>query len=325
MKYLGFINKRRYPHSLGIFLTRKCNFNCIYCSVEKGPDPEDKLTLNELENLIRQAKSFNIQSISIAGEGEPFLDDNLLPFLDIIEKNNLRCCVFTNGSLIDQSIAENLLKKRVVIGYKLNSFSKEIQDIMAGKKNCHKWVEYAYKEKRTTQIKQIPLGLKILLDKGFASESLLFIETVIAKPNLSCIPLIANFCKSHGIYFYVETLIVSNKAADNYDILKIDKVEEAKLYRELCSISGVKFRIANHTRCIFETSPFVDINGNIRFCFGLPADIGNIRDFSLEQLHVKEQKLRKSMGLKSTPFYLPSGLFRECAVRKYVNSSYNKQ
>ena len=319
------LNTRKYPFALGIFLTRKCNFNCIYCCTEKGPDPEDKLTFKELEDLICQAKSFNIKLISIAGEGEPFLDDNLFPFLDVIEKYHLHCQIFTNGSLINKSIAEDLLKRRVSLIFKLNSFNEEIQDTLAGKKNCHRWVEYVYNENRIPKTRRIPLELKNLLEAGFASKSQLQIQTVTTKLNLNCIPLIAKFCKSQDIGLWVESLVVSNKAADNYKILKINKEEEVKLYRELCSILGVRFRLSQHTRCIFETSPFIDISGNIRFCCSLPADIGNIRDSSLEQLHLKEQKLRKSLGLRSKLFSRPGGLFRKCAVRKYVFKSYCTQ
>lgn len=322
---LADLNARRHPFALGIFLTRRCNFNCIYCAAERGSDPEDKLTLKELDDLIRQAKSLNIKLVSITGEGEPFLDDNLFPFLDVMEKYHLHCQIFTNGSLINKSIAEDLLKRRVSLFFKLNSFNEEIQDTLAGKKNCHQWVEYTYNENGIPKTRRIPLGLRNLLEVGFTSRSLLHIETVITKLNLNCIPLTAKFCKSQDIDFYIERLTVLNRAADNYKILRINKDEEAKLYRELSSILGVKFRLSQHTRCIFETSPFIDISGNIRFCFTLPANIGNIRDLPLEQLHLKEQRLRKSLGLRSKLFSQPGDLFRKCAVRKYVFKSYCTQ
>lgn len=163
------------------------------------------------------------------------------------------------------------------------------------------------------------------METGFTSKSLLQVETVITKLNLNWIPLIAKFCKSQDIGLWVESLVVSNKAADNYKILKINKEQAVKLYRELSSILGVRFRLSQYTRCIFETSPFIDISGTIRFCCSLPADIGNIRDSSLEQLHLREQKLRKSLGLGSKMFSRPGGLLRKCAVRKYVFKPYCTQ
>ncbi len=318
-------NIRRHPFALGIFLTRKCNFSCIYCCVDKGPDPEDKLTLTELEHLVRQASALNIKVVSIAGEGEPLFDDNLFPFLDLIERYGLRCKVFTNGSLINRSIAEDLLKRRVSLIFKLNSFNEEIQDTLAGKKNCHQWVEHVYNENGIPKKRRIPSGLKDLLEVGFASKSRLQVETVITRLNLDCIPLIARFCRSQGIGAYIESLIALNKAAENYQALRINKEEEAKLYRELCSILGERFRLSQKARCMFETSPFIDISGNIRFCFALPVDIGNIRDLPLEQLHLKEQELRKSLGLRRKLSSWRGSFFRDCASREYILKSHYTQ
>ncbi len=173
--------------------------------------------------------------------------------------------------------------------------------------------------------RRLTSGLTDLLEVGFVSKSLLQVETVITKLNLDCIPLIARFCKSQDIGVYIESLIASNRAAENYQTLKINKKEEAKLYRELCSILGVRFRLSQNIRCIFETSPFIDIRGNIRFCFALPTDIGNIRDLPLEQLHLKEQKLRKSLGLRRKLFSWRGCFFRECASREHVFKSHYTQ
>lgn len=313
-------------NSLGIFLTRKCNFRCIYCCTDIGEDPTDKMTFNEIKGALLQAKASGIKCITVPGEGEPFLDENLFPLIDLVSMLGLKMKVYTNGTLIDKKKADYLFKKRVAIVYKLHSLDKSVYDLLIGISDTAGWKDYHDPAGKKNKPFKIPQGLKYLLEAGYAeesstlfSESLLQIQSVITKKNIKCMPHVASFCKSLGLDFMVETLIMKNMAKENAGDLEITDDEEMKVYSDLGRILGWKFMLQQKKRCCYETNPFLDISGNIRHCFSLPADVGNIRDEPLRELHQKELSVRNEKGMISKAFSFKHKGFRYCASRKVIN------
>ncbi len=313
-------------NALGIFLTRKCNFRCTYCCTETGIDPPDKMTFNELKNVSLQAISLGAGTLVIPGEGEPFLDKNLLPFIDFASENGLGVTVFTNGSIIDKKTADHLFKKRVTIVFKLHSLEESVYDTLAGKNEVVKWNDFSFASHK--KVTRIPSGLKYLLQAGYggrnlpqSSRAFLCIETVVLRQNIKHIPDIARFCKELGIGCKVETLIKVNRADQNASKLAVAEEKELELYYKLRKILGWKFALTQKRRCGFETDPFLDISGNIRHCFSIAANIGNIRDMTLYELHKKEQRVRKKAGMMNKRYALNHRGFLFCASRKIINNA----
>ncbi len=314
--------------SIGIFLTRRCNFRCVYCCTETGADPSDKMTFEELKETILQAKALGTREIVIPGEGEPFLDENLFPLIDFAVINGLKVKVFTNGALIDRYAAETLFQKKVNIIFKLHSLDRKIYDCLAGKSNATNWTDF-HNRNNVNKIKSIPSGLKYLLETGYGnlssplfSETLLQIETVVVEKNLKCVPIIAQLCKDLGVDCMVETLIKSVVADNHTSELGVSSEEELKLFNVLKDIMGLRFMLRQKVRCRFETNPFIDLSGNIRYCFCLPADMGNIRDTPLAVLHNKELSFRKSIGMISKRIDIHRRGFRHCASRKALSGCF---
>ncbi len=311
-------------YSLGIFLTRKCNFSCIYCCSETGADPSDKMTLEEIKDTILQAKGLGAREIVIPGEGEPVLDKNLFPIIDFASKNSLNVTVFTNGSLIDRELAYRFYKHKVSIVFKLHALDKVNFDLLAGKENATAWADYMICAGSETG-RNIPKGLINLMDAGYSKtpkrpffKPLLEIETVVVKQNLKHVPEVAFFCREIGVDCMVETLIRTNNAAVKTSSLCVTAEEENRLYQKLCSILGWRFRFRQKVRCRFETNPFLDVSGNIRHCFSLPCEAGNIRDFSLAELHGREMNIRKKREMLNKKISFDCHGFRVCASRKSI-------
>ncbi|MCK4826038.1 radical SAM protein, partial [bacterium] len=279
--------------------------------------------LDELKHALLQARALGAKWIVIPGEGEPFLDENLFPLIEFASHNGLKVKIFTNGSLIDDRAATYLFRKKVSVVFKLHSLDKSAYDFLAGR-NTTDWVDYCV-GKLKDKSKKIPRGLKCLLEAGYSKiptlpyeESLLQLQTIVVRPNLKAVPDIARFSRDLGIGFFVETLIRTKVVEQNTPMLVATVEEEMKVFRELSRILGWKFRLRQKVRCRFETNPFLDVSGNIRHCFGLAADIGNIRDTSLAELHEKEHKARKKMGMISKPWSWNHKGFRCCAVRRFL-------
>ncbi len=311
--------------SIGIFLTRRCSFRCPYCCVETGADPPDKMTLEELQSVVRQAKALGARWVVIPGEGEPLLDDNLFPLVDFAQSLGLSTKVYTNGSLLDANRAARLFESRVSVVFKLHAFDKDRYDALAGIRSDYvPWEEY---KGAGAAVVKIPRGLRLLLEAGYnraqrirSGESLLQIESVVVRQNLAALPDIARWCKAQRIDFMVETLLPT-RADGQTTSLFVTLEEERAVFKELRRILGWKFGCSQRIRCRFETNPFIDLSGNLRHCFGLACHIGNVREKSLADLHERELALRNQIGLLSWPIAIGRSGFRRCASRRFASGS----
>jgi MoaA/NifB/PqqE/SkfB family radical SAM enzyme len=97
------------PGFLVISPAKACNLRCPDCYAASGANPE-KLSAEEFRRIVKEAKElWGVRFFVISG-GEPFLwRDGETRFLDIVEEN-LDCLfmVYTNGTLIDDSVANRL-------------------------------------------------------------------------------------------------------------------------------------------------------------------------------------------------------------------------
>lgn len=115
-------------NSIYVFMTRKCNMKCSFCSMHAGPhiDISSELELNELVGFIKKIKAHEIGRIVISG-GEPLLSEKMYPFIDFIS-NDMReteIILQTNGTLITQEFCEKV-KGKV---HRINISIESIYDI----------------------------------------------------------------------------------------------------------------------------------------------------------------------------------------------------
>lgn len=308
---------------LGIFLTRHCNFQCLYCCVHTGLDLPEKLTRQELRGLVAQAKKMGARTVLIAGEGEPLLDEEFFPLLEYVCAQKMTCRLATNMSLIDESAAKRLFKFRVQVIGKLNSLVPATQDFLAGRQQAHLWMSQELDGESVV----LPAGLVYLLRAGYAKfpirHKMLILQSVITRYNQDDIRALALFCRRHTIGIDIERLLPSRDLA-RFQELRVSRIEEEALYRVIAGIMGWRYRICSRIRCAFETNPFVDSCGNIQFCFGEERSVGNIRDTPLAELHRLQMRLKNSLGAPSAFLRYRSG-FRMCRTRRLLeNAGYRR-
>jgi MoaA/NifB/PqqE/SkfB family radical SAM enzyme len=113
------------PVQAGISLTNRCNIRCIHCyyyspyiekpnllelrrSRQKSEELPDKEYLRGLQRLDADSDLTSIFS----GSGEPFMHKNALEFMGRAKHAGSTCMVHTNGTLLDHSIIDELLRMR---------------------------------------------------------------------------------------------------------------------------------------------------------------------------------------------------------------------
>ncbi|PIR71461.1 MAG: hypothetical protein CO145_01750 [Candidatus Nealsonbacteria bacterium CG_4_9_14_3_um_filter_37_13] len=87
----------RAPLSVGIEITNKCNFNCVYC-YNKNHGNQD-MKVKDFERVISILETVGVFSISISG-GEPLCHDKFKDICKIIKKSKLNTALMTNGYFV---------------------------------------------------------------------------------------------------------------------------------------------------------------------------------------------------------------------------------
>jgi MoaA/NifB/PqqE/SkfB family radical SAM enzyme len=113
---LGNNPKNISPPTIFISLTSRCNLRCTGCSAHKEMPYDLDITL--IDWIISDSKNKGTKLFVLAG-GEPFLRKDVLPLLE--KHNDAYFQIFTNGTLIDETIAQFFSK----VGNALVLFSLE--------------------------------------------------------------------------------------------------------------------------------------------------------------------------------------------------------
>ncbi len=99
-------NKLPAPWFFVVSPTMRCNLKCVGCYAAQYPKEND-LPYETLDRICQDAKSMGIYLITVSG-GEPFIRQDLLELFK--KHNNIYFQVFTNGTLIDRKLAEQLAR-----------------------------------------------------------------------------------------------------------------------------------------------------------------------------------------------------------------------
>jgi MoaA/NifB/PqqE/SkfB family radical SAM enzyme len=97
-------------HSLTIELTRRCNFKCPHCFCaipEKSPKKEYELSLEQWDDILNQCIEEGVLNLTFTG-GEPLLYQNFRKLWITAKKKGFLVTLFSNGSLIDEELADFL-------------------------------------------------------------------------------------------------------------------------------------------------------------------------------------------------------------------------
>lgn len=173
--------------SAWVDLNGGCNFKCEGCFKHMDKEQsKERLTLEEIKEIVDFVKERNGKSIAFAGQGEPLMDKDFWQVLDYIKEQELESIVFTNGTLIkNKEDAEKLLAAGSVI-VKRNTLNDNLQDKLVGVEGASKMIQH---------------GLDALLDARQEMEQkgekhgMLAIDTYIIKDNLGELPDLLRYCK----------------------------------------------------------------------------------------------------------------------------------
>lgn len=99
------------PTILAISPTMRCNYTCYGC-YSKGRSVSDELTINEIDNLFKEAGDYGVTGAVVTG-GEPLMKEGLVNLLS--KHKRLLFIMITNGSLMTEQIAKKISESRNIV------------------------------------------------------------------------------------------------------------------------------------------------------------------------------------------------------------------
>ncbi|MGB3223332.1 MAG: radical SAM protein [Desulforhopalus sp.] len=263
--------------SLELELSRLCNLRCIYCYASSGVALENELTLDEIFNVIDQARGLGAKKIIVLGGGEPLVYPHIMEVIEYIREKNLIVDLFTNGLALTSEVAEKLYALGVGVVLKMNSLKPEVQDYLGGKAGT---------------LAGINKALAALQDAGYPDEEhSLGVETIICRPNYEELPELWRWARKEGIVPYVEAMTMQGRATEHQD-LEVSAAEVKALFEELSRIDREEFLCSWHphpplvaSQCArHEYSCTVTAIGEVNPCPGVSVSVGNIREKGLADI-----------------------------------------
>ena len=129
MKYIfGPISSRRFGMSLGIDLSpdeKSCNFDCIYCELEKAQKSDTIKNPPKVEDIINDVKKgfekFQFDVLTITANGEPTLYPYLDELVDKLKIFDKKLLILSNSSTINNPQIQQILKKLDIVKLSLDT------------------------------------------------------------------------------------------------------------------------------------------------------------------------------------------------------------
>jgi len=121
------------PIELSLDPAHLCNFQCGHCNAQRylvnHPDevPDDRkiMTQEHLKNLIDFVADWGVRGVCIGGGGEPLMNKNVWTLPQYIYEKGLKSSFATNGSLVNDIIANQMMYCRWV-GVSVDAGTKEV-------------------------------------------------------------------------------------------------------------------------------------------------------------------------------------------------------
>jgi len=315
-------------------LTEACNLKCSYCyaNAKQGGNnhtPKNELNLNEISILAAEARELGAERVNLTG-GEVFLRKDWFKVFKIFDSLDFSIEFSSNGTLIDQKIADELGKYSNV-GFLISlDGDKETHELMRGVPGSF---DKTMKGIQLLEKVQIPCQ----------------INTVINKANYSSVPFLTKFSRDKDISLRLTLLNCSTGRGKESKGLALDTDQIANLikYCHEVRLRGSRLFL-NLPPLLLPPEDIIPIrnpscgwanglcgilpNGDISVC-ALAHEhkelvAGNIRERSLKDIWLNSALFNELRGLNSQNLEGVCGkcTFREicggaCRLSAYMNSS----
>ncbi len=178
-----------FPLRVMFELTYQCNFKCKHCYVPQSyRERKGELKVKEVFSLLNQLADIGCFYLGFTG-GEPFIREDIMPILWYAKRKGFEIIIYTNGSLINEEIAEELERLRPnKIDITIPAISKTAFESITGVAD---WRDKVFRAIDLLHKKGVNLGFK----------------TCVLKDNENEIEKIQEFANSLGVLHRLDDML----------------------------------------------------------------------------------------------------------------------
>ncbi len=270
----------RWPLNGSIELTFRCNLNCVqcYCNLPAGDTQAraQELSSDEIRSLVDQIVAQGCLWLCFTG-GEPLLRPDFSEIYLYAKKKGLIVNLFTNGTLIDEHVADFLAEWP----------PRRIEVTM-----------YGITERTYEAVTRVPgafarcrRGIDLLLERGLP----LMLKTTVTTLNAHEVPEIRRFAKERGLRYRYDPLLIprldGSKEPTSYrippaQVVELDRLDGGRV--EVLGELSDKYRGSIGDEALFGCGAGrngfnVDPYGNLGLCMSNRYHTYSLREGSFEE------------------------------------------
>lgn len=261
-------------------LTDRCNLSCIHCYYNSNRKNENELTTKQALNIIEQLAGMKVFEVYLTG-GEALLREDWPILIQKLRESKIQVGIISNGTQIDRKAAEKLAALKVKwVQISIDGASPEIHDrvrgLPGGWEKSINAIRYLRQNNIRTHVSFVP-----------------------TKINFHDVKKVIALCVEMGLeYFVTDMLVLTGRAAINFDNVKLNSQEydefyilleeAAKIYADRLTIiapSREKEALKTYVKTRSATPNIwciITPQGTCRLDLLLPFTYGDLRSQSLE-------------------------------------------
>ena len=214
----------KYQGTADIYVTERCNENCIFCSAQKGGMD---VSIDNFRIYVDNWIKYGVRHINITG-GEPLLHPNIVELIDYAYYKGMDIALFTNGTLFNKVDFESILSKVQWLAISIDGNQKSNKDL--GRLEVH-----------------FTLALNALkvFKRDFPNLKIR-IATVVTKQNREQVIDLGHTLISQEIIpdlWRIKQVIPVRRASDNWDYLSIEDAEFDIFIKKVMDLFGKNITI----------------------------------------------------------------------------------
>ena len=275
--------------NIDIELTNKCNFDCIYCYVNRTD--EKHLDLLYIQNILNFCLDNKIKNITFTG-GEPFLYKNIDSLMKLINDFKIEATFFTNGSYLKKIMKTHDLTK-INICLKRDCVDNNLQAQICGLDN-------------------MPYNFEELISDIRNNVKEVTVHSALTSRNYLELPKLYKICKKKNIPHYISRVVPRRGEIKKY----LPTVEMCKNVFEKIAIYENKeltIPFVGDIGCIkMYCSLFINRFGIIQPCSNLPFQVGMV---NTNHIDIFARKLKKFRTINKF-------IIGKCKTCSYANKCY---
>lgn len=259
---------RKIPFNAQIELTYKCNLSCIHCYATRR-DFNNEISTSEAEGLMKQLADMGCLYLSLTG-GEILCRSDLVQLLRTARKNNLAVNLFTNGTLLTETLADQLKDiAPLCVHISLYAMSPAIHDAITGTHGSHA---------------KTMAAIRLCGNRGIN----VAVKTPLMKGNVGEFPAIKRFASDIGAHFIFDFLLVPTDSGTQP--MRQHGLSEEEIFNFLCTntdpiLSPPSSPAMSDALCGAGASTVcITPAGEVLPCLAIRQSAGNIRQAPLSRI-----------------------------------------